>query len=174
LDELCAPSPRDPYLQVEDLLFNAERRAGQQRYDDAVARVYRALELVAQIRLKTKYGIDTANVELGKIPQPLLAELECARSAEGRVELGLLKAWILLETMPDPVLGPWFTQRKGQVKDFLSVRNSSILAHGVRPVDEAVYREKGQRGISLCREALEKIPLAERGNRRCRQLPPRF
>ena len=35
------------YEIVEDLLLNAERHANQQRYDDAVGRLYRALELLA-------------------------------------------------------------------------------------------------------------------------------
>ena len=37
---------------VEDLLLNAERRAIQGRYEDAIGRIYRAIELIAQIRLK--------------------------------------------------------------------------------------------------------------------------
>jgi len=40
------------YEKVGDLIRNAERRAVQCRYDGAVARLYRALELFAQLRLK--------------------------------------------------------------------------------------------------------------------------
>ena len=40
------------YEKVGDLLRNAERRAAQSRFDDAVARLYRALELFAQLRLR--------------------------------------------------------------------------------------------------------------------------
>jgi CRISPR-associated protein (TIGR02710 family) len=68
LDDLCREESRDPYVHVEDLLLNAERRAVQGRYDDAVARIYRAMELIAQVRLLRTYGIDTADVDLEKVP----------------------------------------------------------------------------------------------------------
>ncbi|MCX7593736.1 MAG: TIGR02710 family CRISPR-associated CARF protein [Fischerella sp.] len=42
------------YEIVEDLLLNAERCATLKRYDDAVARLYRALELLAQVRLRNQ------------------------------------------------------------------------------------------------------------------------
>ncbi len=56
------------YEIVEDLLFNAERRAAQDRYDDAVSRLYRALELLVQIRLWDQHGIKTGQVETEKLP----------------------------------------------------------------------------------------------------------
>lgn len=59
------------YELVEDLLLNAERRAHQQRYDDAVGRLYRALELLAQIRLKQTYSIETGDVDLTQLPDAL-------------------------------------------------------------------------------------------------------
>ncbi|HDO41719.1 MAG TPA: TIGR02710 family CRISPR-associated protein, partial [Candidatus Bathyarchaeota archaeon] len=37
----------EPYY-VADLINNAERRAGESKYDDAVARLYRTIELIAQ------------------------------------------------------------------------------------------------------------------------------
>ncbi|MDB9309098.1 hypothetical protein PN471_10700 [Aphanizomenon sp. CS-733/32] len=46
------------YEIVQDLILNAERRATQQRYDDAVGRLYRALELLAQIRLLKAFDND--------------------------------------------------------------------------------------------------------------------
>lgn len=45
------------YEQVQDLILNAERRAVQERYDDAVARLYRAVEMVAQVRLQSEWGL---------------------------------------------------------------------------------------------------------------------
>ena len=47
------------YEIVEDLLNNAVRRAKQDRFDDAVGRLYRALELVAQLTLKLDHKINT-------------------------------------------------------------------------------------------------------------------
>ncbi|MFN3337881.1 MAG: TIGR02710 family CRISPR-associated CARF protein, partial [Thermomicrobium sp.] len=62
---------RDPYVAVEDLLLNAERRAAQHRYDDAMARIYRALELLVQLRLWLGHRIDTSNTDLSRLPETL-------------------------------------------------------------------------------------------------------
>ena len=83
---------------VEDLLRNAERRASQQRYDHAVGRFYRAMELTEQLLLKQgvckqvgKQGIETGNdkiagaklVKLNKLRVDL-ANLYTKRSAAYR------------------------------------------------------------------------------------------
>ena len=62
----------EPYL-IADLINNAERRAKEeQKYDDAVARLYRTIELIAQHRLKTKYGINPSEAKTEQIPPELL------------------------------------------------------------------------------------------------------
>src|SRR5262249_16501330 len=64
---------------VEDLLLNAERRSSQGRCDDAVGRVYRAVELTAQVWLKERHGVDTGDVDLGLVPTGIKARIERAR-----------------------------------------------------------------------------------------------
>jgi CRISPR-associated protein (TIGR02710 family) len=169
LEDLCRTGPRDPYLRVEDLLLNAERRAAQGRYDDAIARIYRALELIAQIRLRTKFEIDTANVDPLKVPEPKRAALERHRSETGNIQLPLFAAWSLLAAMNNEPLGAWFAKSRSCVQDFLGTRNFSILAHGDRPIDQQTYQSVGSRGLALCREALASIP--ERKKLDARQLP---
>ena len=58
-------------LLVLDLLANAERRAFLGRYDDAIARLYRALEMLGQIAFQQKLGASTSNVPKDKIPDVL-------------------------------------------------------------------------------------------------------
>ena len=171
LDDLCREEPRDPYVHVEDLLLNAERRAVQGRYDDAVARIYRALELIAQTRLKTKYALNTSDADLEKAPEDLRSSLERYRSEDGKVRIPLFAAWTLLSQMNDETLGRWFQANKGKLQDFLGARNMSILAHGNRPIGKTEFESKGRTGISLCREALASIPQAERNARAMPQLP---
>ena len=170
LEALCLDSPLDRYLKVEEILLGAERRAAQGRYDDSLARLYRALEMIAQIRLGT-YGIDTASVDLSRVPEGERAGLGSQRAVDGKVVLNLFSAWTLLEALGDAALSNWFRQRKDQVKDFLIVRNQSILAHGTTPIDVAVYRSQGERTIELCREALGRIPRSQRGPWRPLQFP---
>ena len=174
LVDLCRDSPSDPYIRVDDLLLNAERRAAQGRYDDAIARTYRALELAAQTRLKTKYSLDTSDADLEKVPEGLRSSLEAYRSEDGQIRIPLFAAWRLLSDIEDEAFGKWFQTNKGKVQDFLGTRNMSILAHGNQPIGKADFEAKGRAGISLCREALASIPRAQRNARSVPQLPTKL
>ena len=48
------------YYMLASILNNARRREDENKFDDAVARLYRSLELIAQIRLSKEYGIDSS------------------------------------------------------------------------------------------------------------------
>ena len=76
--EFCRRLSRDPSnpFLVADLVANARRRGEERRYDDAVARLYRAIEALAQIRLRNNYRIDTSEVELGMLPRGVGARYE--------------------------------------------------------------------------------------------------
>jgi CRISPR-associated protein (TIGR02710 family) len=56
------------YELVEDIVINAQRRVKQGRYDDATGRLYRALELLIQLRLQLEYSILTGNIDVEKLP----------------------------------------------------------------------------------------------------------
>ncbi|MGH7390117.1 MAG: TIGR02710 family CRISPR-associated CARF protein [Candidatus Rokuibacteriota bacterium] len=171
LDDLCRQELRNPYVRVEDLLFNAERRAEQGRYDDAVARAYRALELIAQVRLRTQHGIDTSTIDLTRVPEHARDALARHREEDGAVRLALVAAWELLRLLGDDPLGSWFTRTKAEILGLLETRNHSILAHGGAPIDGAVYRSRGRRMIDLCREALALIRPPADGRPVVMQLP---
>lgn len=83
---------------LADLLVNAERRATEGKYDDAVARLYRAVELIAQLLL-SKRGIDTSNVEVERLPQNLKERYESMRNPKGVIEIAQAKAYELLEDL---------------------------------------------------------------------------
>ncbi|HRP61806.1 MAG TPA: TIGR02710 family CRISPR-associated CARF protein [Phycisphaerales bacterium] len=130
---------------VEDLLQNARRRAAEHRFDDAVARLYRAIEALAQIRLRDKHGVtDTKSVPLDKVP-PQLRSQWSARARNGSVMLGLRDAYTLLAALNDP-LGCDFNRSDlaNDEKSPLGARNNSILAHGFQPVGQPVYNHLHQ------------------------------
>lgn len=172
LDDLCQVDEkrRDPYIQVEDLLLNTERRAAQGRYDDAVARIYRTLELIAQLRLRTKHGIDAANADIAKVPSSFRSELERHRSEDGKLRLSLFAIWRLLGALGDE-LGKWFDGHRAAMQGWVEMRNFSIYAHGLEPIGADIYERDGQRGIALCREALGCLPAPERRVISVKQLP---
>jgi hypothetical protein len=128
------------FEMVEDILLNAARRAAQHRYDDAAGRLYRATEMTAQIWLKEKYCIETGNVDLTKVPENTRPCLEEDSDDKGRIKIGLMKAWDLISKMPDDSVGKEFLTFRPKLLNFLSVRNESLLAHGIQPVSEPHFK----------------------------------
>ncbi|MBK4730297.1 TIGR02710 family CRISPR-associated protein [Oxynema sp. CENA135] len=127
------------YEIVEDLLLNAQRRASLERYDDAVARLYRALELLEQVRLWQGYQIKTGDLDLEKIPESLHEKYSVMRSPVSQaIQIGLTKSYELLGELSDP-LGEIYLQQKSKILDSLKLRNYSILAHGLQPVSQDEY-----------------------------------
>jgi CRISPR-associated protein (TIGR02710 family) len=126
---------------VADLLANAIRRGDEGRHDDAVARLYRAIEAMAQTRLREAQGVeDTSRVKLEMLPATLQAEF-APRAVEGLVRLGLQDSYSFLREKGDPI-AQRFTERRldDWKRSNLTARNGSILAHGFQPVGEKVYR----------------------------------
>ncbi len=131
---------------VEDLVANAERRAKEGKYDDAVARLYRATEMVAQVRFRKpplECGTDTVPPE--KVPEPLREEFRQRYSdpTTGKLRLPLYAAYRLLQVLGVPE-GEAFFAKEEAFKGLLQARNMSLLAHGATPVKaETYHRFKG-------------------------------
>jgi len=117
---------------LADLWSNASRRILEGRHDDAVARLYRLTEMIAQFELQRKYGVMTASVEPEKLAIATgdREQLEGQRR-NGKVQLGLQQDYDLLKKLDSP-LGEAFMQHT-KLSNLLAKRNSSILAHGQSP-----------------------------------------
>ncbi|PSI01052.1 hypothetical protein C7K08_09840, partial [Synechococcus lacustris str. Tous] len=98
---------------VEDLLLNAKRRALQERFDDAVGRLYRSMELTAQLILQIDYnGIRTSNIELDLLPEHLKDKYSKKRNSEkNRIEIALAASFDLLADLNSPEGLKWKTHR---------------------------------------------------------------
>lgn len=129
-------SVREARFSVEllvDLHNNARRRLREGKPNDAVARSYRLLEMLAQHKLATVYAIDTDDVEARKVPPRYRPVVEAMRSMDdGRIRVGLRKSYELLNALDDP-LGALYAQN-ATLRGALADRYRSILAHGVRPL----------------------------------------
>ena len=133
----------DGFEVVRDLLANAERRASQERFDDAIGRLYRATELVAQIVLRQRYEIATHDVALVALPEQTRGKYEALCGDGARLELSMVQAHDLLADL-DAGYGTLWKERRARVVDNLSTRNHSILAHGFQHIDKGTYfRIKG-------------------------------
>jgi CRISPR-associated protein (TIGR02710 family) len=135
---------------VLDLLANARRRAAEGRHDDAVARLYRAIEAVAQVRLRQQHAIpETEHVPLDRVPESLRGRW-ASRAEEGQIKLGLQEDYALLAELGDP-LGQRFQDLRlhDWQRSPLSSRNQSILAHGFRPVGNKVFEALWRAALQL-------------------------
>ncbi|MBI4540735.1 MAG: TIGR02710 family CRISPR-associated protein [Gemmatimonadetes bacterium] len=142
---------------VRDLVANATRRARERRYDDAVARLYRAVEALAQIRLRDGHGIDTSRVSVTQLPQALRTEW-ADRAEEGTLVIGLQDAYTLLERLGDPLGSHPVQSRLRGPKSPLAIRNQSILAHGFQPVGESGYTELLKATVELGKLSQTDLP----------------
>jgi CRISPR-associated protein (TIGR02710 family) len=135
---------------IADLLGNAKRRQRELRYDDGVARLYRAIEAIAQVALGDRHGIQsTDNVPLESVPEPLRQRWK-SRSIDGKLVLGLQDAYELLDARGDD-LGRTFKNLKLHDPQHspLTARNQSILAHGFQPVGADAFGKLWNATIEL-------------------------
>jgi CRISPR-associated protein (TIGR02710 family) len=144
LDRLGASDGR--WLKVADLIANARRRGElESRYDDAVARLYSALEMAARLRLETEYHVRPSRVLPEQVPLSLREEFRRRYETRDRDGTPFLKlphfsAFRLLGELQDGLAQRYFA-RETEIRGLLDLRNESILAHGDQPVREAVFRK---------------------------------
>jgi CRISPR-associated protein (TIGR02710 family) len=151
----AGPTP----ARVKDLLANARRRAAEGRHDDAVARLYRAIEAIAQVRLREAHSIDdTGHVPPDRLPEGL-ARRWSGRVSNGTVFLGLRDDYVLLLELGDE-LGKLFQDLKldDRTRSPLVSRNQSILAHGFDQVGDKVYQHLWDAGLRLAALAEGDLP----------------
>lgn len=127
---------------VYDLILNAERKEFKENFDDAVARIYRALELFIQIHLKEQFGLETADINLGKLPNGVLKEKWEKFYNNDKIKIGLLDAYQLLGYInPEDLVFMHFEKIRSRILSVLEARNNSILAHGFQSITFSKYRD---------------------------------
>jgi CRISPR-associated protein (TIGR02710 family) len=140
LNRLVAAGTRDE-AYIQDLVANADRRAQLEgKYEDAVARLYSALERAARFCLRREYGISTEAVNPAQLPEALRAEYEqkYREARDGQLRVPLLAAYRLLAALGNE-LGRACMARQEEISQLLSLRNLSPLGHGETPVGKEGY-----------------------------------
>lgn len=136
LAKLLEKQPSD--LWIRDLLANARRRASQGSYDDAVARLYRAVEAYGQVALE-KHGLKSKTA-LSCLPPNLHDKWRLRAHDDGYLRLGLRDIYELLRDLKDEVGDAFFSSTLVGRQSPLETRNNSILAHGFDPVTEQGFQ----------------------------------
>ena len=127
---------------VEDLFLNAERRAEQRRFDDGVGRLYRAMELLAQIELKKTFRLSTGNIEIDLLPSDIQGEYrrKLEHSGKNKLEIALTNSFDLLARLGNSMGLRWEAKR-AELVNSLQTRNTSLFAHGFTRVDSKGWNE---------------------------------
>lgn len=146
-----------PYY-LPDLLNNAKRRIKEGKYDDAVARLYRTLELIAQLCLYKFKFLDKDELNKNKsfsvrrdsvekrANKTELAALENGlykwKGNSKLIDLDLSSSYKLLKIMSEyrddnitEFIKP-IVKNYDRIRDNFKKRNRSILAHGLMPLSE--------------------------------------
>jgi len=166
LDDLIA-GHKPSIFYCYDLLANARRRADlEKKFDDAVARLYRVIEILAQTELKEKYGVETGNVKMESIPESLRKDysLKYQSKDDRKVRIPLYAAYHLLKELGSQLGKDFSTFYEKEFKPLLNIRNSSILAHGFNPVDEDTFERLFDSTLKFSRlqgDDLPKFPVLE-------------
>lgn len=139
--------------RIADLIENAKRCSGEGKFDDAVARIYRAIEYIAQYKVnekqlfkKDKKGeVLTDDLDIDSLPLQLKEKYEEYRDHKSnKITLDLCKLYELLKELNETI-GEYFTKemsnKNSKLKKLLHIRNHSILAHGFKSVRESEFTE---------------------------------
>lgn len=126
--------PPDP-LQGYDLWLAAERRAAGGRYDQAVLLLYRCFEWIGQWSLRVHHALDASGVVTDRVELADLGHLD----HRSRRVFPLHTVWTALERLDGPMRE---TAKKTALPrmTYTQLRNDSVLAHGLNPLDEAQFR----------------------------------
>ena len=129
---------------LASLINNSIRRAEEYKYDDAIARLYRAFELIAQIRLH-KYNLFSSDIDVEilknkGVGEEFIQDLERKREEDGKIKIGLIKDYNLLYQLDDD-LGKYFIENENRIRNMTKKRNESILAHGLESQNKESFDE---------------------------------
>jgi len=128
---------------VVDVVANARRRVAEGKFDDAVARIYRALEMIGQVRFTNRFRVTTSRCPASVLPEALRDEFKAKYARKDdpeELQFGLDATFRVLKQIGDEV-GKQYFDRKDDLGKILSARNSSIMAHGSTPVKEETALE---------------------------------
>jgi len=127
------------YLYIlASMINNAKRRCGENKFDDAIARLYRALELISQIDLY-RYGLNTSDINpmnIKKISPEAYNFIfpKLISDYQGKCTTrGLDNNYVLIHMLNHyDEVGIYYKENRTKIMRIISHRNNSILAHGLK------------------------------------------
>lgn len=129
-----------------DLFCNGERRAEQNKFEDAISRFYRAIELISQHRLSRR-GIDSSSPDyniLGSKVKQKFDEINKEIYKEEKtlpLQTALKTGHIILFALEDDIWKEKTIQELKNFIDCIKLRDSSFVAHGIQIVSRNSYKK---------------------------------
>lgn len=153
-------------FRLVDIFASALRREKQKKYDDAVGRLYRCLEMCATMKLISLGLEDTAkpNYEsfcsrIEKTPEWLKGEFKERKHRELPEQgIGLDDQMTFLQIAGDHIGNIYrgMKNTKDGSDSLMDIRNRSILAHGTNPIPEALWPEFKRKTEAIIAKAIGK------------------
>lgn len=136
------------YELVQDLLLNAERRGRRGWFDDAVARLYRASELLAQTYIRLELTLAKGQ----SVPQTgVLGLYRWLRTYEAERHYG----------KGDSGLGNLYARQWRELKQLFDSRNASLLGHGLTPIASSEWQSLQARVTNLLTAMLRDLGISQ-------------
>lgn len=170
------------FAYIRDLIANARRCADRGHFDDAVARLYSAIEKTAKIALAQR-GINNSDMPkeaIIKAGAEIAAKYGCVETQAGGVEkvpdmkgnakgdkikVPLEDSFLILCSIePEDQIAAAYKEHADILKKTLESRNMSLLAHGYNPVNEEDYQKLYKTALSFLNIAetdLHEFPVIE-------------
>ena len=158
------------HYYLPDLLNNTQRRIEEQKYDDAIARLYRITELIAQINLfeldlihddefqdKQKFLIDNEKVKntYNRYAIEFLEKINSKFDKNKTSQLGLKNSYKLLKIFNNKIAKEYIDNE--DLSDKIAERNVSILAHGITAMDEELANELYEKVYKYSKKTIPKL-----------------
>lgn len=125
---------------LTDLYSNAARRYEEGKYDDGVSRLYRLMEMIAQIEFEREFQMTTGKVPFDFLPDSLQKRYEPQLESQ-TVEIGLLDSFHVLQAKSENSSAKAFFREFDTFRKLLQARNYSRLAHGQRAIGKENYEK---------------------------------
>lgn len=134
-------------LLLGELFANSIRRYEQGKYDDALLRLYRFLEMKAQFHLILDHQIYPSRANPESIPKSLRDEFKNRysfpyKSNKTSLKIPMESCYRLLAELGNPISEFYNNSNEKKIfQNIQSSRNDSILAHGFNPVKKETYEK---------------------------------
>lgn len=127
------------WIMIHDILANSQRRAIlENKFEDAIVRIYAALAKIAQYQLKLRYGIEYDLCDSSRVPDELKSEFRKYKITDEYFQLDIQASYKLLIAFGD-IYGKRF-ESAADIQKYIKTRHRSIFESGMQTNGKETYQ----------------------------------